>query len=94
MTAVRDRYSHREPLMTTSEAARQCRVTSETVIEWMKIGRLTERRTPGGHYRFDPAEVDALMEEIDNEARACCVGANDQESGGDVLADMACERAV
>lgn len=45
----------------TSEAALRCRVTAETVIAWAKAGLLTPSRTPGGHYRFDAAEVDTLM---------------------------------
>lgn len=93
MIAARDRRTPRKSLMRTSAVALECDVTPETVIEWMKAGRLTLRRTPGGHYRFDPAEVDALMEEIDNEARACG-RAGDQESGENIPADMACERAV
>lgn len=47
--------------MKTSEAALTCRVTAETVISWVKAGKLRAARTPGGHYRFDPAEVHALM---------------------------------
>lgn len=35
--------------------------TAETVIAWAKAGLLRASRTPGGHYRFDPAEVQALM---------------------------------
>jgi excisionase family DNA binding protein len=47
--------------MKTSEAAHLCRVTAETVIAWAKAGKLHATRTPGGHYRFDPAEVHELM---------------------------------
>ncbi|MEU6725427.1 excisionase family DNA-binding protein [Nonomuraea wenchangensis] len=47
--------------MKTSEAALTCRVTAETILAWAKAGRLRAARTPGGHYRFDPAEVHALM---------------------------------
>lgn len=62
LTSRRDQRSHREPLMKTSAVALRCGVTSETVIEWAKAGKLSAKRTPGGQYRFDPAEVDALME--------------------------------
>lgn len=48
--------------MKTSEAALTCRVTAETVIAWAKAGKLRAARTPGGHYRFDPAEVRALID--------------------------------
>lgn len=54
--------------MKTSAVALQCGVTAETVIAWMKAGVLSATKTPGGHYRFDSAEVDALMK--DDEARA------------------------
>lgn len=47
--------------MKTAEAAHACRVTAETVIAWAKAGILSATKTPGGHYRFDPAEVHALM---------------------------------
>ncbi|RSN12773.1 hypothetical protein DMB42_11380 [Nonomuraea sp. WAC 01424] len=41
--------------------ALQCGVTSETVLAWVKAGELHATKTPGGHYRFDPAEVEALL---------------------------------
>lgn len=58
-------HTHRvqRPWMKTSEAATRCGVTGETLLAWMKAGKLSARKTPGGHYRFDPAEVDALLKD-------------------------------
>lgn len=52
--------------MKTSAVALQCGVTSWTVLAWVKAGKLPARKTPGGHYRFDPTDVDALL--MDDEA--------------------------
>jgi excisionase family DNA binding protein len=52
----------RRPWMKTKAVALLCDVSSETVRTWAKNGKLNPRRTPGGHLRFDPAEVDALLD--------------------------------
>lgn len=61
MTTCCAHRAHRTPLLKTSTVALQCGVTSETVLAWVKAGELKATRTPGGHYRFNPAEVEALM---------------------------------
>ena len=38
-------------LLTTGQAARLCAVTPDTVLKWIKKGRLKASRTAGGHYR-------------------------------------------
>jgi excisionase family DNA binding protein len=43
--------------LSTGEAARLCSVTPDTVLKWVKSGRLPARRTIGGHYRIDPADL-------------------------------------
>lgn len=62
--------TRREPWLKTSTVALLCGVTSETVLAWVKAGKLNPGRTPGGHYRFNPAEVDALLSEDVAEAVA------------------------
>lgn len=48
------------PLMTTGEVAKLFRVTPTTVNRWVNAGRLSDRRTPGGHRRLLRSEVEAL----------------------------------
>lgn len=50
-------------LMTPAEVAEAFRVTVKTVGKWATAGRLTERRTLGGHRRYDRAEVERLLAE-------------------------------
>lgn len=50
-----------EPL-TTGEVATIFGVTTLTVKRWADDGKLPSFRTPGGHYRFNRADVDALKQ--------------------------------
>ena len=45
----------------TSEAAARLHVKPRTVTRWAREGRLEHRRTVGGHRRFDPELIDALV---------------------------------
>ena len=45
----------------TSEAAQRLHVSPKTVARWANEGRLAHRRTLGGHRRFDPELIDALV---------------------------------
>ena len=45
----------------TSQAAARLHVSAKTVTRWASEGRLTHRRTLGGHRRFDPELIDALV---------------------------------
>jgi excisionase family DNA binding protein len=45
----------------TSQAAARLHVTAKTVTRWASEGRLEHRRTLGGHRRFDPELIDALV---------------------------------
>lgn len=38
--------------LTTGEVASYCHVSKESVINWIKEGKLRAYRTPGGHYRI------------------------------------------
>jgi excisionase family DNA binding protein len=45
----------------TGEAARLCSVNPDTVLKWIKKGRLAARRTAGGHYRIEERDLAALI---------------------------------
>ena len=47
--------------LTTGEAAARLHVTAKTVTRWASEGRLEHRRTLGGHRRYDPQLIDALV---------------------------------
>ena len=40
-------------LLTTGQAAKLCSVTPDTILKWLKRGRLNGVRTAGGHYRIE-----------------------------------------
>lgn len=46
---------------TTSEAARLLSVSPDTVLKWVKAGKIDSYRTPGGHARIPKEAVDALL---------------------------------
>lgn len=56
--------TRREAWLKTSTVALLCGVTGETVRAWVKAGKLSAKRTPGGQYRINAAEVDALLVDI------------------------------
>jgi excisionase family DNA binding protein len=47
-----------------SQAAARLQVSAKTVTRWASEGRLTHRRTLGGHRRFDPELIDALVKAL------------------------------
>ena len=49
------------PWLRTSQAAARLHVSAKTVARWANQGRLQHRRTLGGHRRYDPALIDALV---------------------------------
>ena len=48
-------------LLTPSEVATMFRVDPKTVTRWAKKGKLSSRRTPGGHRRYAENEVLAIL---------------------------------
>ena len=48
-------------LLTTGKAARICSVQPDTVLKWIKKGRLPAIRTAGGHYRVDEHDLAPLV---------------------------------
>jgi excisionase family DNA binding protein len=54
--------AHGKPnLLSTGQAARLCSVTPDTVLKWIKRGRLNASRTAGGHYRIDLRDLDPFV---------------------------------
>lgn len=47
--------------LTSAQVADRFGVTSETVGVWADEGKIPSFRTPGGHRRFLPADVDAFL---------------------------------
>ena len=47
--------------LTTGEAARLCSVKPDTVLKWIKKGRLRASRTAGGHYRVEESDLATLL---------------------------------
>lgn len=48
-------------LITTSQVAQRFKVDASAVRRWVANGQLTPAiKTPGGHYRFNPADIDAF----------------------------------
>ena len=52
------------PWLTASQAAARLQVSAKTVARWAAEGRLQHRRTLGGHRRYDPALIDALVDAL------------------------------
>ena len=48
----------------TSQAAARLQVSAKTITRWANEGRLQCRRTLGGHRRYDPALIDALVDAL------------------------------
>lgn len=52
--------------LSTGKAAKLLSVTPDTVLKWIKSGKLSARFTAGGHYRIHPGELERLR--ISNQA--------------------------
>jgi excisionase family DNA binding protein len=50
--------------LTASQAAARLQVSAKTVTRWANQGHLAHRRTLGGHRRFDPELIDALVQAL------------------------------
>lgn len=47
--------------LTTSEAAALCSVQPDTVLKWVKKGRLRAARTAGGHHRIEYRDLESFL---------------------------------
>lgn len=64
------RYTPNQVLLTTSEVAAECRVSTDTVRRWAASGALPSLLTPGGQRRFRRPDVDALLSAAAEEAQS------------------------
>jgi excisionase family DNA binding protein len=48
----------------SSQAAARLQVSAKTVTRWANQGRLAHQRTVGGHRRYDPQLIDALVQAL------------------------------
>ena len=48
-------------LLTTGEAAELCSVRPDTVLKWVKKGRLRAVRTAGGHHRIEHRVLESFL---------------------------------
>ncbi|MFO8174277.1 MAG: excisionase family DNA-binding protein [Gemmatimonadota bacterium] len=56
--------SEKTDLLTTGQAAKLCAVTPDTVLKWIKKGRLKASRTAGGHYRVALPDLEPFLAEF------------------------------
>lgn len=56
-----DMASDTKDLLTTGQAAKLVGVTPDTVLKWIKKGKLPATRTPGGHYRIALPDLEPSM---------------------------------
>jgi excisionase family DNA binding protein len=47
--------------VSTGQAAKECSVTPDTILKWIRSGQLPARRTPGGHHRIDRRDLEQLL---------------------------------
>lgn len=52
--------------LTTFQAADILSVTPDSILKWIKSGKLEARRTPGGHYRISKQIVESLLKDFDS----------------------------
>ena len=69
-------------LLTTGQAAKLCAVTPDTVLKWIKKGKLKASRTAGGHYRVALPDLEPFMAGFGQRGR----GGGDQGRGEEVWA--------
>ena len=53
-----------------SEVARALQVSPKTVTRWAKEGKLPSRRTLGGHRRYARADIESLVERLEEQIPA------------------------
>ena len=64
LTVLGDTCSRAAAWPAVSQAAARLQVSAKTVTRWANQGRLAHRRTLGGHRRFDPELIDALVQAL------------------------------
>lgn len=52
--------------LTTGEAAELCSVTPDTVLKWIRAGKIPANRTPGGHHRIPLEALTVIFDTRNN----------------------------
>jgi excisionase family DNA binding protein len=52
-------------MLTHGQAAARLSVDVSTLKRWRQQGKVPYKVTPGGHYRYNPADIDALFREFE-----------------------------
>lgn len=52
----------KKEFVSTGKAAELCSVTPDTVLKWIKSGKISANRTPGGHYRIHKETLLEIIE--------------------------------
>ncbi|UCC44082.1 MAG: helix-turn-helix domain-containing protein [Candidatus Zixiibacteriota bacterium] len=58
-----------QQLLSTGEAAALCSVTPDTVLKWIRAGRVEAHRTPGGHHRIPRVALKKMLDTDTRHAR-------------------------
>ena len=59
--------------LSTGQAAGICSVTPDTVLKWIRSGRLPARRTAGGHHRIDEKDLERLVPSVPQDQSSATV---------------------
>lgn len=70
--------NERQPIYTSSQAARYLGVSLATVRRWTDAGHVSCYRTPGGQRRFSRAQLDAFIASMQSEGPEEDLTASDQ----------------
>jgi len=51
--------------LTTFQAAKLLCVSPDSILKWIKAGKIAALKTPGGHHRIDLASIKSLLQKFD-----------------------------
>ncbi len=56
------RHTAPQEYLSTGKAAELCSVTPDTVLKWIRAGKIPANRTPGGHHRIPIEAIEKFLE--------------------------------
>ena len=68
--ASRREQASKSTYLLPSEVAEVLQVSPKTVTRWAKEGKLPSRRTLGGHRRYARADIESLVERLEEQIPA------------------------
>jgi len=54
--------ANEDRLLTTAEAAAQLGCTAQTLRRWVRLGKVPAVKFPSGRFKFDPSDIESLLE--------------------------------